>query len=101
MAKFIVRIELHDAEKGTNTYDNLHEQMKLSGFKKTISDGKVEKQLPTGTYFIDSTTTTQQISQSAASAAKKALQDSGLTSIPALVTAEVNGLLIFSGLQDN
>lgn len=52
MAKFITRIELHNA--GSDDYEKLHEEMEKEGFEKTItsSDGK-EYSLPDGEYHYD------------------------------------------------
>lgn len=50
MAKFTVRIELHNAEKDTGVYSLLHQEMEKFGFHKTIvSKGKTYK-LPDGEY---------------------------------------------------
>ncbi|MEM5024532.1 hypothetical protein WJT80_09275 [Enterobacter roggenkampii] len=48
MAKFTVRVELHDAD--SNDYENLHEKMAAKGYSREITaDGKTY-QLPTAEY---------------------------------------------------
>jgi hypothetical protein len=52
MAKFITRIELHNAD--SNDYETLHSEMKEKGFDKTIKDDhNKEYYLPNGEYYFN------------------------------------------------
>jgi len=52
MAKFITRIELHEAD--SSDYDTLHEEMKNEGFDKTINgDDNKAYHLPNGEYYFN------------------------------------------------
>lgn len=48
MAKYTVRVELHDAEG--NDYDKLHEEMKKRGFSRILKINGVRYHLPTAEY---------------------------------------------------
>lgn len=46
---FTVRVELHN--EGSEKYDQLHDQMKIAGFKRTVmSSARVKRNLPTAEY---------------------------------------------------
>ena len=53
MSKFMVRVELHDAD--AHDYDDLHDEMKAEGFKRSVeaSDG-LRYHLPPGVYRMKS-----------------------------------------------
>jgi len=53
MAKFITRIELHNAD--SDDYEKLHEEMEIEGFTRTIQDGNTKKwyHLPDAIYRYD------------------------------------------------
>jgi hypothetical protein len=52
MAKFMTRIELHDAD--SNDYETLHLEMQKKGFDKTIKDNvNKEYHLPNGEYYFN------------------------------------------------
>jgi len=52
MARYTVRVELHEANQ--NDYEDLHDYMQQEGFRRYITDDKGKKyQLPTAEYNID------------------------------------------------
>jgi hypothetical protein len=69
MAKFTVRVELHDGED----YNKLHEEMKREGFTKTIiaSSTGIEYELPMAEYNIETDRTKCQVLNAAKRAANK------------------------------
>jgi hypothetical protein len=98
---FLVRVELHDADEGENTYDHLHEQMKAASFDKTIMVAGTKKKLPTAEYTYEKAGATKQsVYKLAQIAASKAITDAGLSSVPGIVVAEVVGDLWVGGLED-
>lgn len=69
MSQFITRVELH---KGTgDDYEQLHAAMARAGFTRTIrgSDG-VTYHLPWAEYYVDTTSTIEQVRSAAVAAAQ-------------------------------
>lgn len=77
MAKFTVRVELHDAE--SDDYALLHEEMEKKGFSRTITGGKgVVYHLPTAEYVLDGDFTMDQVYEKAKLAADQTWEEFGL-----------------------
>lgn len=51
MAKFTVRVELHDAN--SEDYDNLHKKMEAKGYSREISSNGKTYQLPSAEYICE------------------------------------------------
>lgn len=68
MAKFTVRVELHDA-RTWNDYNKLHAAMENEGFSRAIESNGVTYHLPTAEYNRDAALTLEQILESANNAA--------------------------------
>ncbi len=69
MAKFTVRVELHNADE--SDYEPLHEAMQDKGFSRTIKNGDgIEYHLPTAEYNFSGSGTTQQVLNAAKEAAQ-------------------------------
>jgi hypothetical protein len=78
MAKFITRVELHDAR--SDDYEVLHASMKAEGFERTItaSDGTTYH-MPTAEYFRqDNTATRMDVLEAAKRAATKTQKTCGV-----------------------
>ena len=69
MAKFTIRVELHDADD--DDYETLHEEMEKRGFSKTITGSdNITYHLPTAEYNRDCDLSRDQVRDSASVAAK-------------------------------
>jgi hypothetical protein len=78
MANFTVRVELYGYAKAED-YDDLHEAMRLRGFKRTISSETATFALPGGEYnLLDSQFTRKQVLDSAKAAAATTWSDFGV-----------------------
>ncbi len=53
MARFMTRVELHNAPHDGTDYDKLHEQMGSRGFRRTISSSDATYHLPPAEYYIE------------------------------------------------
>lgn len=92
MAKFTVRVELHDA--ASEDYEKLHEEMSKQGFADTITDANGSmKKMPPAEYNYDGEVTREQVLKKAQSGASQVLK-----SYAVLVT-ESKGRA-WSGLED-
>jgi hypothetical protein len=70
-SNFTVRVELHDA-KTWQDYENLHNQMALEGFGRTIrGDDGVTYELPSAEYVMTGDFTIKQVLEKAKRAAAK------------------------------
>ncbi|HYR58336.1 MAG TPA: hypothetical protein VEO95_06900 [Chthoniobacteraceae bacterium] len=70
MAKFITRIELHDADEGD--YDTLNFGMEVEGFSLAITSSNSNTYyLPRGEFYREDNSTLEQVLQAAKSAAAK------------------------------
>ena len=101
MARFLIRVELHDAEHGDQTYDHLHSEMDSAGFERTVTvNGKILA-LPPAEYTVDAKddVTKETVYNTAKEAAKTALKKARLTTTPAIVVAELKGGLFVGGLE--
>lgn len=62
MARFMVRVVLHDAADDGRDYDKLHEAMERAGFGRTIrSDDGVTYHLPPAQYRLDAVSTVEEV----------------------------------------
>lgn len=59
MAKFTVRVELHDAN--SEDYDNLHKKMEAKGYSREISSNGKTYQLPSAEYICEKNLKPQQL----------------------------------------
>ncbi|WP_413942716.1 hypothetical protein [Bdellovibrio sp. HCB-162] len=102
MARFLVRVELHDADEGENTYEHLHDEMENVGFLKTIFVDDEEKKLPPAEYIFkgEGSTSKEAVYKLAKDAAGKALKKAGVDTLPGIVVAEIVGSLYVGGLED-
>jgi hypothetical protein len=102
MAKFIVRVELHDARHGDQTYEHLHAEMESAGFNKTVHVNGRDLQLPPAEYLVDAKdgVTKKDVYDAAKLAAQAALRKSRLSTDPDIVVAEVAGGLYVGGLDE-
>ena len=73
MARFITRVELHDADY--DDYETLHTAMEAEGFERTItSDDEITYHLPTAEYYREADLTRQEVLTAAKRAAAKTLR---------------------------
>lgn len=88
MSTFLVRVELF-GNPTWHTYDQLHAAMERKGFSKTIQvkTGTVYD-LPTATYYRESTSELSSINNDAKSAADSVWRNNGV------VTAQTNGIIV-------
>jgi len=93
VAKYIARVELHDANG--DDYETLHDSMANRGYGRTIvGDNGSTYQLPTGTYVTPETDATL---VTAHNAAKEAADETGKSSaiiVASYVSARWSGLTI-------
>ncbi|MDE1188208.1 MAG: hypothetical protein PW844_17220 [Pantoea sp.] len=94
MINYTVRVELHDADK-SNKYENLHKQMKLEGFSRSLGIDGIRWELPTSEYSIVSDLAPEKILSKAQIAVYK-IQSKPEPSI--LVTGSITPR-VFSGLE--
>ncbi len=76
MAKFTVRVELHDDEDGD--YPKLHKQMEKRGFERTIEVDGTLYQLPDASYVYKGDETKEQVYDKARAAANAIGRDAGI-----------------------
>ena len=70
MAKFTVRVELHDADE--DDYEKLHEYMEEAGFLRTVASGDGKKyHLPPAEYNLEVNMTRDAVRESGSKAAKR------------------------------
>ena len=72
MARFSVRIELHDAS--WEQYTELHEKMSLQGFADTITTEKGAVQMPPAEYNFEGAVTKEQVLEKAKTAASSVVK---------------------------
>jgi hypothetical protein len=88
MARFITRVELHDADY--DDYETLHSAMEAEGFERTITSGDdVTYHLPTAEYYCEAVLTRHDVLAAARRAAAKTQRKFG-----AIVT-QANGITWF------
>jgi len=91
MARFITRVELHDADY--DDYETLHTAMEAEGFERTItSDDEITYHLPTAEYYREADLTRQEVLTAAKRAAAKTQRKFGA------IVGESNGVT-WSGLD--
>lgn len=76
MAKFTVRVELHDEESGD--YPKLHKQMEKRGFERTLKVDGTLYQLPDASYAYKGEETKQQVYEKARAASDAIGRESGI-----------------------
>lgn len=91
MAKFTVRVELHDAE--SSDYDVLHKEMELRHFTRTVRIQGVEYYLPDAEYFYESELTKKAVYQEAKDAVDRTGRHAGI------VVTRSDGGRYFGGLR--
>lgn len=70
MAKFTVRVELHDLiANSENIYLILHDEMSKVGFSRTVVIDQIEYELPSAEYIIEKDLETKQVAELAGYAA--------------------------------
>jgi hypothetical protein len=74
MARFTVRVELHDAD--WTKYEVLHKHMENAGFTRTIADAKgVLYHLPLAEYNYDGNATKEEVLEKAKACAARVVND--------------------------
>jgi hypothetical protein len=76
MAKFTVRVELHDEENGD--YPKLHKQMEKRGFERTLKVNGTLYQLPDASYAYEGDEMNEQVYDKARAASDAISRDSGI-----------------------
>jgi hypothetical protein len=77
MAKFMIRVILHDAETAT-AYDSLNAAMVQQGFGRELPGKKATYHLPVGEFWYQGDTSTGDLRTMAAAAAQATGQDFGI-----------------------
>ncbi|RZF25448.1 endoribonuclease GhoS [Paraburkholderia sp. UYCP14C] len=76
MAKFTVRVELHDEESGD--YPKLHKQMEKRGFERTLEVNGTLLQLPDASYAYEGDKTKKEVYDKARAASDAIGRKSGI-----------------------